>query len=196
MNLLPKDILAQICARLDNKTLEKLSRTSLWQQVRSFLLANLFHKSRVENLIGNEIEADTNIDWLVVYNFLESNYDKRPWILSDVVDCSYDLVQYANKSGLRSAVKDCDCESFKLLLQLEELDLPTHTQLVKLAVELRQIDMVRLLAKSAIDNSTYSYREARSTQCALDSVLLERRVKLLVLVFFLCWTLLCWMLSI
>ncbi|CAH6420559.1 Hypothetical protein POVR2_LOCUS192 [uncultured virus] len=131
---------------MDNKSLGNLSHTVLWLQVRSFSQRTHFWKSRVEYRAGRSIEPSLQRDWRTVYNLLElSEVD----ITSELIDLDYDLVQYANLSGLMNAVLSGQDAIVYSLVKLEGVD-PTlnDREVIKMAVSLAEVDIAELLLEA------------------------------------------------
>ena len=67
-----KDILCYICARLDDKSLEKLSKTRLWDVAKTFIGTEYYWYLRTEILIGRKLLMRTEGSWKNTYYTLSN----------------------------------------------------------------------------------------------------------------------------
>lgn len=70
MEVPPRDVLILVYSRLDNDTLEVLSSTSLWYEIREIVNMQYFWYLRTQYLLGSQLKQITNVDWNKTYNIL------------------------------------------------------------------------------------------------------------------------------
>lgn len=66
-----RDILRQICSRLDNETLIAFTdNLRLWREVTALLKDNTFWHERSEFLVGRTLHTENRYDWRTIYDLL------------------------------------------------------------------------------------------------------------------------------
>src|SRR5437868_13196566 len=68
--MITRDVLLLVCSHLDNRTLENLSKTILWFEIREFAQQNYFWFLRTQNLIRRNLNPEI-VDWRDTYQILE-----------------------------------------------------------------------------------------------------------------------------
>src|SRR3990170_3199750 len=73
-----RDILRQLCYRLDDQSIEKLAESwRLWEEVTTLLKDNSFWKERTEYIAEMSLPVEPTYDWVeIYYNVLRSTEHK------------------------------------------------------------------------------------------------------------------------
>ena len=168
-----QQVINLLAHRLDNSTLDILSRTSIWSSIlENNLHSGWFWYLRTQHLVGREL-LQTQGDWKTAYYLLEENLGTRnPFtenLLSSLIATSvllelgYDPTARGN-SAIRTASARGHVAVVKLLLADERLD-PTASQngAVRLAAGEGRAEVVKLLlADERVDPTAEDNEAIRS----------------------------------